>query len=111
MVTDEPCEPAGQVPIGGWSAAEAGTIMVKPGIIAPPARPAPACSRLRRDTPLDLLSDIVTPPYWVDSSGLLEFFARFSEVVAPNRRGSLNLLARAANKARFPARECHAAQS
>jgi hypothetical protein len=55
MVTVEPSEPAGQVPIGGLSAAKAGIDMTSPGSIAPPARPALACNNARRETPSYLL--------------------------------------------------------
>src|SRR5665213_2128119 len=48
MNTVLPCEPAGQVPIGGWSAAAAGRIR-PPDSIVPPKRPALPCSRWRRD--------------------------------------------------------------
>src|SRR4051812_16017569 len=46
MLTVAPCEPAGQVPIGGSSAA----IRMPPGKATAPARPAPARSRARRET-------------------------------------------------------------
>src|SRR5581483_6970638 len=48
MNTDEPEEPAGQVPIGGLSSANA--IGVKPGSLELPASPAAVCSRPRRDS-------------------------------------------------------------
>src|SRR6185437_7216899 len=48
MNTVSPCEPAGQVPIGGLSAACAGRIS-PPDNIVPPRRPAPPCNRVRRD--------------------------------------------------------------
>jgi hypothetical protein len=49
-LTVSPFEPSGQVPIAGWSAAKARAGKVI-GSKALPAKPAPACSNLRRDTP------------------------------------------------------------
>jgi len=46
IVTESPDEPAGHVPIGGWSSAKARG--EKPGIIATPAIPAPTISVWRR---------------------------------------------------------------
>jgi hypothetical protein len=48
MNTDEPEEPAGQVPTGGLSSANA--IGVRPGSMELPASPAAVCSRPRRDS-------------------------------------------------------------
>ena len=48
MLTELPSEPAGQVPIGGLAAC---AVSVRPsGSNAVPARPAPACNRVRRET-------------------------------------------------------------
>src|SRR5574337_2089479 len=50
MYTVPPCEPAGQVPSGGLSAAWTQPMRPRPGISVAPATPAPARSMWRRDT-------------------------------------------------------------
>ncbi len=57
-----PCEPAGQVPIGGLSLAPTANAGIEKAVgnIVPPASPAPTCNNVRRDNaPDSFVSDIL----------------------------------------------------